>query len=85
MKEKLRMCLACRNMFDKKELVRIVKNKEGQIFIDETGKQNGRGAYICKNPECLKKMEKQKLLNKAFKTVVDEKLYKNLEEYIANR
>lgn len=85
MKEKLRMCLACRNMFDKKELVRIVKNKEGQIFIDETGKQNGRGAYICKNSECLKKMEKQKLLNKAFKTVVDEKLYKNLEEYIANR
>lgn len=85
MKEKLRMCLACRNMFDKKELVRIVKNKEGQIFIDETGKQNGRGAYICKNPECLKKIEKQKLLNKAFKTVVDEKLYKNLEEYIANR
>ena len=80
MKEKLRMCLACRNMFDKKELVRIVKNKEGQIFIDETGKQNGRGAYICKNSECLKKMEKQKLLNKAFKTVVDEKLYKNLEE-----
>ncbi len=85
MKEKLRMCLACKNMFDKKDLVRIVKNKEGQVFIDSTGKQNGRGAYVCKNAECLQKLQKQKLLNKTFKTNIDEAIYKNLEEDFANR
>lgn len=85
MKEKLRMCLACKNMFDKKDLIRIVKNKEGKIFVDYTGKQNGRGAYICKNDECLKKLIKQKLLNKTFKTNIDENVYKTLEEDFANR
>lgn len=80
--EKLRMCVACRNMKDKKDLIRIVKDKEGNIFIDNTGKKNGRGAYICNDEECLKKLVKQKSLNKAFKTNVSEEIYKALEEEI---
>ena len=50
-----RKCIACQDRDNKKELIRIVKNKEGEIFIDLTGKANGRGAYICKDCECLKK------------------------------
>ena len=80
--EKLRMCIACRTMQDKRNLTRIVKDKEGNIFIDETGKKNGRGAYICKNEECLNKLLKQKSLNKAFKTNVNDEIYQKLKEEI---
>ena len=72
-------------MFDKKDLTRVVKNKEGQIFVDSSGKANGRGAYVCTNQSCLEKLKKQKILNKAFKCMVEEKIYKQLEEEIANR
>ncbi len=80
--EKLRMCIACRTMQDKRNLTRIVKDKEGNIFIDETGKKNGRGAYVCKNEECLNKLLKQKSLNKAFKTNVNDEIYQKLKEEI---
>ena len=61
-----------------KELIRIVKNKEGEIFIDLTGKANGRGAYICKDSECLKKAIKSKALNRAFKMEVPNEVYEKL-------
>ena len=80
--DKLRMCIACRAMKDKRDLLRIVKEKTGEISVDNTGKKNGRGAYICKDEECLKKLEKQKLLNKTFKTNVDDKVYKKIREEI---
>lgn len=80
--EKLRMCVACREMHDKNQLVRVVKDKVGNISIDETGKKNGRGAYVCKNEECFKKLTKTKGLNKAFKCLVDDEIYKRLEEEI---
>ncbi len=80
--DKERMCIACRQMKTKKDLLRIVKNKEGEISIDETGKKNGRGAYICKNVECFSKIKKQKLLNKTFKCNVEENIYKTLEDFI---
>ena len=60
MQERLRMCIVCREHSDKKELVRIVKNKNGEIFLDLTGKANGRGAYICKSKECFLKLKKNK-------------------------
>ena len=85
MEKRQRMCIACRQMFDKKDLTRVVKNKEGQIFVDSSGKANGRGAYVCTNQSCLEKMKKQKILNKAFKCMVEEKIYKQLEEEIAHR
>lgn len=81
MQEKpLRMCIVCRNMKTKPELMRVVKNKEGEIFIDETFKANGRGAYICKDEECIKKCIKSKTLNKAFKCQIDDQIYTNILE-----
>lgn len=78
--EKLRMCVVCRNMQDKHDLIRIVKDKEGKIFVDTTGKKNGRGAYVCKNPDCIEKLIKQKTLNKTFKTNIDDNIYEALKE-----
>lgn len=83
--DKLRMCTACREMQDKRNLLRVVKDKENNISIDYTGKKNGRGAYICKNEECLKKAIKQKSFNKAFKTNVDDKIYTELQEAILGK
>lgn len=73
-----RKCIVCQERESKKGLMRIVKNKEGQIFIDPTKKANGRGAYICKDSECLKKAIKTKALNKAFKIEVSSEVYENL-------
>ena len=73
-----RKCIACQDRDNKKELIRIVKNKEGEIFIDLTGKANGRGAYICKDCECLKKAIKSKALNRAFKMEVPDEVYEKL-------
>ena len=73
-----RKCIVCQARDNKKELMRIVKNKEGEIFIDLTGKANGRGAYICKDSECLKKAIKSKALNRAFKMEVPDEVYEKL-------
>ena len=79
-KQPQRTCMGCNQKKDKKELIRIVKNKEGQIFLDPIGKANGRGAYICKDAECLKKAIKSKALNRAFKIEVPNEVYENLLE-----
>ncbi len=79
-KEKIRMCIVCRAQSDKKTLLRIVKNKENQIFVDKTGKANGRGAYVCKSKECFDKLKKTKALNRAFKCAVPEEIYEKLGE-----
>lgn len=84
-KEPLRMCIACREMKNKKDLLRIVKNKEGKIFVDETGKANGRGAYICKDTACLEKLKKQKVLNKAFKMMIEDSVYEEIKGAILGR
>lgn len=73
-----RKCIACQIRDSKKGLVRIVKNKENEIFVDETGKANGRGAYICKSVECMNKAIKTKALNRAFKIDVSNEVYENL-------
>ena len=64
--EPKRMCVACREMKEKREMFRVVKNAAGEIFADFSGKAAGRGAYICNNDECVKRLKKQRLLNKAF-------------------
>jgi hypothetical protein len=76
----LRQCMACRELKDKKEMLRVVKNKEGQIFIDFSGKASGRGAYICDNEECIKKLKKQRLINKVFSCEVGDEVYNAIEE-----
>ena len=84
MQERLRMCIVCREHSDKKELVRIVKNKNGEIFLDLTGKANGRGAYICKSKECFLKLKKARALNRAFKCEIPLEIYDKLGEEIEN-
>lgn len=56
----MRMCLGCGGMKPKRELIRVVKSKEGDISLDLTGKKSGRGAYICKSVECFEKARKSK-------------------------
>ncbi len=83
MKEKktpLRMCIACREMKDKRELIRIVRTPEGEITLDFTGKKNGRGAYVCADKACMEKCRKSKILSKAFKQNVDSDVYDKLVE-----
>ena len=76
----LRMCCVCRESKDKKELLRIVKNKDGEIFIDPTGKANGRGAYICKDGKCAEEAEKKRALERSFKVAIDKELFSSLME-----
>lgn len=76
----LRMCIACRELKEKRDLLRVVKNSDGKIFIDFTSKAQGRGAYICDRPECIAKLKKQRLLNKVFSCAVDESVYTEIEE-----
>ena len=78
----LRMCVACREMQPKRNLIRIVKNNEGEIFIDKTFKANGRGAYLCANITCLEKAIKTRALNRAFKCEIDASVFDKLKEDI---
>ena len=80
-----RTCLGCNETKDKKELIRIVKQSDGKIFIDKTGKANGRGAYICNNVECLEKAIKSKRLEKNFQTKIDNEIYENLRGVIVDK
>ena len=77
-----RMCIACRTMQDKRNLLRVVRTPNGEIEIDETGKKNGRGAYICKNKNCIEKCKKGKQLSKTFKQNIDESVYQKIIEVI---
>ena len=74
----MRTCIACRACKPKKELARIVKTENGIVY-DATGKVNGRGAYICKDGECINKLRKGKLLNRAFSCQVTDAEYDVVE------
>lgn len=81
-----RTCIGCNEIKPKKELIRIVKNKEGNIFVDKTGKANGRGAYLCDNIECLEKAIKTKRLERTFETQIEDKIYEDLRgEMLGNK
>jgi len=80
-KPPLRMCVGCREMKDKKELIRVVRTTDGTVEIDPTGKQNGRGAYIC-STQCLEKTRKKNLLGRALNHPVDDTVYEKLLEQL---
>ena len=80
-----RSCVICRTQKNKNELLRIVKNKENIVRIDEKGKESGRGAYICYNMDCLEKAKKTKKLEKSLDTKIDEEIYMKVEEIIKNK
>lgn len=73
-----RKCIVCQTRDAKKGLIRVVKNKKNEIFLDPTGRANGRGAYVCANQECMAKAIKSKALNRAFRTDVDDQVYEHL-------
>ena len=74
----LRKCTGCQEMKNKKELIRVVRYGENQYSIDLTGKMSGRGAYICKNIECLEKAFKSKGLERSFKTSISKDIYEKI-------
>ena len=77
-----RTCIGCHQKKNKNELIRVVKNKENQIFIDKTGKQDGRGTYICNNVQCLEKAIKSKKMEKTFEMEISREVYENLRKII---
>lgn len=79
-KTPLRQCTGCGQLKTKKEMIRVIKTAESELFIDETGKKNGRGAYICSSSECLEKAIKNKGLEKSFKTAIPKDIYVRLKE-----
>ncbi|MBO8435148.1 MAG: YlxR family protein [Tyzzerella sp.] len=78
----LRKCTGCQEMKNKKELVRIVRNEEGEFSVDFTGKKAGRGAYVCPNEECLLKAHKSKGLERSFKSAVPAEVYEELKSQL---
>ena len=81
----LRTCMGCNEKKPKKELIRIVKNKDGIISIDRIGKQEGRGAYICDNVACLDKVVKSKRLEKVLESKISEDVYNNLRGVVIDK
>lgn len=74
-----RQCVGCREMKEKRALIRVVKSPEGDISLDFKGKKPGRGAYLCPDPECLKRARKSRALERAFETPITPELYEALE------
>ena len=75
-----RQCLGCREMKDKKALIRVVRSPEGEISLDFKGKKPGRGAYVCPDPACLAKVRKSRALERAFESAIPAEVYGLLEQ-----
>ncbi|MCI8667520.1 MAG: YlxR family protein [Dorea sp.] len=76
----VRRCVGCQEMKGKKEMIRVIRTKEGEFLLDATGKKNGRGAYICPSKECLKKAIRNKGLERSFKQSIPTEVYEALEK-----
>ena len=75
------MCVGCRERYNKKELIRIVRTPEGDVTVDTTGKLSGRGAYVCRNkPQCLEKAMKSKALERHLENEISSEVYERLKE-----
>ena len=81
-KQPQRMCIACREMKNKSELVRFVKI-DNDVVLDKTGKMAGRGAYVCNKTECMEKCVKTKALNRAFAQNISAEVYEKIKEQIS--
>ncbi len=79
----VRMCTGCGQHLPKKELVRVVRSKEGVLSVDLTGRMAGRGAYVCHNVDCLRKARKARRLERAFECRIPDEVYDRLEEEIS--
>lgn len=76
------MCVGCREMKEKRSLIRIVRNPDGAVEIDRKGKMPGRGAYLCESRECIAKAKKSRQLEKALEVQIDDMVYQRLTEEI---
>lgn len=76
----MRKCIGCTTSKPKRELLRIVRTPEGRLRVDATGKLNGRGAYLCKDPSCFDKMAKGRKLNREFEMEIEDSVYRELRE-----
>ena len=76
----MRQCLGCREMKPKRELIRVVRSPQGEICLDFRGKAPGRGAYVCPDPQCLKKAIKARALERAFSAQIPAEIYDRLEQ-----
>ena len=79
----MRMCVGCREMKEKRDLIRVVRSPEGAVFLDPTGKKSGRGAYVCRNTECLKRAIRQKQLERQLEITRPEETVSALNEEMA--
>lgn len=77
-----RQCIGCREMKEKKALIRVVRSPEGEISLDTVGRKPGRGAYLCPEPECVHKARNSKALERAFETPVPPEVYDALERQL---
>ena len=75
-----RQCMGCRERKAKKELIRVVRGTDGTVSLDFSGKLNGRGAYLCPDPECLKKARRAKSLERSLEVPIPEEVYHRLEK-----
>ena len=75
-----RQCMGCRERMDKKALIRVVRTPEGHVQLDFSGKLNGRGAYVCPDPECLKKARKTRALERCLEVAIPEEVYDRMEK-----
>lgn len=79
-KPPMRQCTGCREMKNKKEMIRVLKTPEDEIVLDATGRKNGRGAYLCPSLECLAKARKNHGLERSLKVTIPEEIFESLEE-----
>ena len=84
-KQPQRTCMGCNEKKDKKDLIRIVKNKDNEISIDRTGKKEGRGAYICDDVNCLEKVIKSKRLERVLEIPISKEIYESLRGVIIDK
>ena len=80
-----RQCMGCRERKAKREMIRVVRSPEGNVSLDFGGKLNGRGAYICPDPECLKKAIRSKALDRALEVTIPEEVYDRLNKEMEGR
>lgn len=81
----MRMCVGCREMKPKKELIRVVRPPEGSVMLDRTGKAAGRGAYVCPSSECLEKARKAKTLERTLEAQIEPAVYEQLAKELDAR
>ncbi len=75
-----RQCIGCREMKPKRDLLRILRTPEGELLLDDTGKKNGRGAYLCRDIQCFAKARKSKALERSFQMGIGQEIYERLEK-----